>query len=160
MRMKYLILLFSLPFFFLSQIAHAGMVDTVYADFCIPEGNNNVPSKDSAAIFGKPDGVYGKFTGTESLDIGFRKPDHIHTQPIKGGSTILVWGKKDLSVDSSAGQITFNYFDNTGSLVSSNAFILEDGLNQIPVPSGSWAYIDLTVFVDPPPQTTCKNLSY
>jgi len=155
--MKYLIALCSLSLFFLSQAAHAGKVDTVYADICIPGGNYDVPSKDSAAMFGKPDGVYGTIAGSETLDIGFRKPDHINTQPIKGGSIILVWGKKDVSVDSSAGQITFNFFDIGGNLMSSNPIILGDGINIIPVPTGTWVYIELSVYTDPPPKQLAKS---
>jgi hypothetical protein len=140
--MKYLILVSSLLLTFIAQNAFAGKIDSVYADLCYQDGIYDVSKTDSAAMFKKPDGVYGKIAGNGPLiDMAFRKPDHINTQPIKGGSVILIWGKTDAGVDSSAGQITFNTFN--GILVSSDPVILGDGLNIVPVPAGTWTYIEL-----------------
>jgi len=145
--MKYLITLCSFVLISLVQNAQAGKIDSVYADLCIPFGNNGVPAKDSAAMFGAPDGVYGKITGNETLiDIAFRKPDHKNLQSIKNGSTILVWGKKDLSVDSSAGQIVFYKTDAGGAILSqSQPYYLGDGVNVVPVQGDDYTYVELSL---------------
>ena len=146
--MKYLIALFLLaPCFFASQNAEAMMIkiDSVYADSCYQDGIYNVSSSDSSMMFRKNDSVYGHLTGNAPLlDMAFKKFKKDAIQPIKGGSTILIWGKKDLTADSSAGQIIFNRYDELlGMLITSKPIILEDGLQSVLVPGGSWDYVEL-----------------
>lgn len=151
--MKYLIALFLLAScFFTSQKAHALVVkiDSVYADSCYQDGNYAVTPSDSTKMFKKYDSTYGQLTGNgPTLDMAFKKFKSNSTQPIKAGSTILVWGKKDLLADSSAGQITFNRYDESlGMLISSSPTVLNDGLQSVVVPAGTWQYIELSLAGD------------
>jgi hypothetical protein len=148
--MKYLIALLLLAPLFLvpkNSFAITPKVDSVYADSCYQDGINGVSYSDSIKMFRTFDGLYGQLKDNGSLiDMAFKKYKSNALQTIKAGSTVLVWGKKDLSVDSSAGQIIFNKVSSDGSLIaSSKPFILGDGINVITVPNDDYTYLELTL---------------
>ena len=157
--MKYLSALFLIiPLLFASRnaSAFAPKIDSVYADSCFQDGTYGVSSGDSARIFHKFDDQFGQLTGNgPQIDMAFKKFKSKSIQPIKPGSTILVWGKKDKAVDSSAGKLTFNIFDESlQMLLTSSATILGDGIQQVQVPqvpgnpNGHWDYIELSLSGD------------
>jgi hypothetical protein len=157
--MKYLVTLFLfIPLFFASRNASAfsPMIDSVYADSCYQDGIYGVSSADSARMFHKFDDQFGQLTGNgPQIDLAFKKYKSNAIQAIKPGSTILVWGKKDKTVDSSAGKLTFNIFDESlQMLVTSSATILGDGIQTVTVPqvpgnpNGHWDYIELSLSGD------------
>src|ERR1043165_4049308 len=93
-------------FIFNDAKAFFAKIDSVYADSCYQNGSYGLTRSDSAAMFSKPDNVFGQLEGNgPQIDLAFKKYNSTVVHPIKGGSTIVVWGKKDLAVDSSAGQI-------------------------------------------------------
>jgi len=103
-------------------------------------------------ILGKPDKQFSTMDQSLSLiDVSFKKS--IGGQPsttvvlMKGGSNLIVWGKKDPSVDSSAGQLTFFYFDPIQSQLfqSVEPIIVVDGENKVTVPPGTWEYIEFSL---------------
>ena len=148
--MKYLIALFLLVSCFLtSQKANALVVkiDSVYADSCY--GNYVVPPYDSARMFFKKDSIFGQLSGNgPTIDMAFKKYKSNLLQPIKAGSTILVWGKKDLTADSSAGQAVFIKIDADGAILGqSKPFILEDGLNSVTAPN-DYSFIEFSLAGD------------
>jgi hypothetical protein len=106
------------------------------------------PSK----ILGKPDGEYATIDQSLPLvDVSFKQYKGGVAQKsvviMKGGSTVLVWGKKDVAVDSSAGQLIFFYFDPITQYLqqSQETFYLGEGLNNVPVPAGQWEYIEFSL---------------
>jgi hypothetical protein len=144
--MKYLLSLFLfIPLVFSSRNAAAftPKIDSVYADSIYQSyGITDVQAK---GTLGKPDKQYATFAIGDLLDLAFKNSHHSDIIPIKANSTLLIWGQIDKSVDSSAGQVTFNKFDISGSLVTSKRFILGDGLNVITVPNEDWVYIELSL---------------
>jgi len=163
--MKYLIalVLFS-TLFFAAQKSNAMFVkiDSVYADSCYQDGVYGVSPGDSANMFRSPDTRFGHLTGNGPfIDLAFKKYKKGLTQPIKFNpdpqlnSMIAVWGKKDLAADSSAGQLTFNRYDeNLGMLITSPPVILTDSFQIIPVPdyggipNWRWDYIEISLAGD------------
>jgi hypothetical protein len=122
--MKYLLSLFLfIPLVFSSRNAAAftPKIDSVYADSIYQSyGITDVQAK---GTLGKPDKQYATFAIGDLLDLAFKNSHHSDIIPIKANSTLLIWGQIDKSVDSSAGQVTFNKFDISGSLVTSKRFI-------------------------------------
>jgi len=159
--MKYLIALVLLaPLFFTSKDAHATgpKVDSVYADSIYQVyALSDVQAK---AALGKYDKQFATFTNGALLDLSFMNSHHNDIIPIKANSVLLIWGETDKTVDTSAGQVTFNIFDDlTGTLITSKRFILGDGLNVITVPNRDYAYIELSLAdpVDPGSMTHSKS---
>lgn len=106
------------------------------------------PSK----ILGKPDDQFATIDQSLPLvDISFKQYKGGVAQKsvilIKGGSTISIWGKKDPTVDSSAGQLVFFYFNPVTQYLeqSQETFYLGDGLNNVFVPAGQWEYIEFSL---------------
>jgi hypothetical protein len=161
--MKYLILLFLfIPILFTSQNAGAMIIkiDSVYADSCYQDGIFGVSSGDSARIFHKPDSNFAHLSGTGPIiDIAFKKFKKNEIQPIEPTNSyspppmLLVWGKKDSLADSSAGQLTFNRYDESlGMLITSSPVILTGGLQTITIPTvpglspkATWQYVEITL---------------
>jgi hypothetical protein len=154
--MKYLsAALFFLLIFGASRNAHAIIVkiDTAYADSIYYGkdingnyiGASNVTNPESS--LGKPDDKVAAFgESTALLDLAFRNYPHTDTIHIRPNATLFIWGKVDKTVDSSAGQVTLNRFDFSGSLFTSKPFILGDGLNIIQVPPGQdWAFLEFSL---------------
>ena len=122
--------------------------DTVYADSVYQGVSTGVISP--SHIYGKPDSQYAKITQSGPLlDIVFyRHSGSTVTKtilPIKANSTIVVWCKKDLSVDTSAGAVTFNGFDTFGDLFSTDQYVLGDGMNVIQTPDTDYTYLEFTL---------------
>jgi hypothetical protein len=160
--MKYLVAfsILVLTFFVQNSYALTPKIDSVYADSIyngIKFGSTKVTNPDSA--LGKPDAQFAAFTSPESLlDIAFRNAKHNNLVAIKSTSTILVWGRKDVRVDSSAGQVVFYKAAPDGTLLAqSQPIILEDGLNVIPVPGNDFTYIELSIYADPGPKQFAKS---
>src|SRR5579883_2897396 len=122
--------------------------DTVYADSVYQGVSTGVVSP--SHIYGKPDSQYAKITQSGPLlDIVFyRHSGNVVTKnllPIKAHSTVIVWCKKDLNVDTSAGAMTFNGFDTFGDLFSTNQYVLGDGMNIIQTPDTDYTYLEFTL---------------
>jgi hypothetical protein len=146
--MKYFYSLAFLVFFFSTNVFAAGSTDadTLFVD-SIAE-IKPLPTQ----IFGKPDNQFATMDQSLSLiDVSFKKSigGAASTSVIlmKGGSSLTVWGKKDLSVDSSAGQLTFFYFNPTTDQLeqSIEPIFVDDGENKITVPPGTWEYIEFSL---------------
>lgn len=155
--MKYLIAFFLLaPLFFTSQDAHAMVkIDTMYANNIY--SSFAIDSVQSKAALGKNDNQYATFGNSALLDLKFKNHAGTGFLVIKAKSTLWVWGKKDLSVDSSAGQIVFANDDN--GFFTSKPFILKDGLNIIAVPDSDFTYVELSL-ATPDPHATKYAKSY
>lgn len=150
--MKYLIVLFLLsPLFLISRntFAMAPKIDSVYADSIYAV--NAITDAQSKASLGKPDSNLVTFGNAALLDLMFRNHAHTKSILIKANTTLLIWGKKDNTVDSSAGQVVLYKIADDGSIEYNSAkFILGDGLNTIIVPNQDFSYIELSL-ADPGP---------
>ncbi len=159
--MKYLIIFILLtPLFFLSENAFALVpkIDSVYADSVY--ATNVITDIQAKAALGKPDNSLVTFGNAALLDLMFRNHAHTKSLIIKANSTVLVWGKKDISVDSSAGQLVFYEIADDGSIqYNSMPFILGDGLNIITVPNQDFSYIELSL-AEPGPHAVNFSKSY
>ena len=120
-------------------------IDSVYADSVYFGSNVNVSAPKNA--LGKPDSQYAKISllsGGTYLYIAFHRrngalklPELI---PIKAKSTLIIWGKKDPSVDTSSGSVAFVTEDPV--YIQSDPYILNNGMTVIPVPDTEFEYLD------------------
>jgi hypothetical protein len=130
------------PFLFALQNARAVVkIDTMYTNDIY--ASSALDSLVAKAVLGKPDSVFATFGNAALLDLRFKNHAGTGFIFIKAKSTLWVWGKKDLAVDSSAGQVVFVNDDN--GYFTSKPFILEDGLNVITVPDSNFTYIELSL---------------
>src|SRR5689334_11493278 len=117
--MKYfLVTLYSLLFFCASQNAYAKVpaTDTLYADSIFNgAANGAIDVTNPLSALNKPDNKVAKLSGGVLLDLCFRNYAHNAVVSIKKDSTILIWGQKDKSVDSSAGQAVLYKTDPDGA---------------------------------------------
>jgi hypothetical protein len=161
MPMKYLIalvLLTSLLFISQNALAVVPKIDSVYADSVY--ATNVITTDQAQSALGKPDKSFVTFGNAGLLDLMFQNHAHTMALTIKANDTLLVWGKKDLSVDSSAGQIVFYKIADDGSIqYNSKPFILGDGLNHIIVPDQDFSYIELSL-AEPDPHASNHAKSY
>ena len=103
-----------------------------------------------AKILGKRDNQFETINQSLPLvDVFFRKNvgglSSKVINPIKVGSTVFIYGKKDLSVDTSAGRVVFASYTDADGYRESSEFILGDGENIITVPDHDWQYIEFTL---------------
>lgn len=121
-----------------TEKSFAVQIDSVYAD-SIYAANGII---DTAFCLHKPDGNFSKFDNGAELDLMFRRMGGEKVHIIKKQSVLYIWGKKDLTVDSSSGQVILVQTDQDGVPVyQSAAYILGDGLNIITVPDSEFAYL-------------------
>ena len=126
-------------------------IDSVYADSIYAQGVSGVTSPESA--LGKPDGKFAVISGNAPLfDLAFRRHNGIIAKPILipilPKSTIIIWGRKDKDVDSSAGQMTLYKTDPSGILLYSTEltpFYLKDGINIYQVPDSLFTYMEFSL---------------
>jgi hypothetical protein len=150
--MKYLLVLaFLAPLFFTTRNAQAVVVkiDSVYADsiyYGVEFGALNLTNP--AGALGKPDGSSATFNNsTSTLDIGFRNARHTDLLPIKANSKVIIWGKKDFSVDTSAGQVVFIEATPDGALIrSTKPVVIDEGPDTLIVPSGGSGFFTYMEF--------------
>ena len=156
--MKNLLVLFLFaPLFFAPRYASAvgPKIDTMYASYVY--STSVLDSVHAHAALGKPDDQFVTFGNAALLYLKFKNHAGTGFLPIKANSTLWIWGKKDASVDSSAGQVVFSNDDNV--FFSSKPIILEDGLNMITVPSnpnGNFSFIELSL-ANPGPMEFAKS---
>ncbi|HYM21333.1 MAG TPA: hypothetical protein VEW28_10085 [Candidatus Kapabacteria bacterium] len=149
MARRYLFILATILFCSVSRSFAAGAkVDSVYADSIYQNGKLGVTSPLKA--FGRPDKQYAQLSGTASeFDIAFRRhrtglPDSVI--PIKANASVIIWGKKDLAVDSSALEVIFIETDPGGSILyQSDPFYISDSGGTITVPNQEYTYLILTL---------------
>jgi hypothetical protein len=123
--------------------------DSVYADsiYLYPFGADKV--LDPMNVFGPPDSIYahlGPLGLGPLLDLMFTASDGVNALSIDDSATIMIWGKKDITVDSSAAQVKFIKIDPDGVILyESQQYIIEDGLNTITIPNKGYTFLEFTL---------------
>jgi hypothetical protein len=148
MAHRYLYVLATIVLFSASASFAAVKIDSVYADSVFFNTKTGVISPANA--FGKPDSQYATLSQEISLSVQFdlvfyRHNGKIVTKnilPIKPNATLIVWGRKNKDVDSSAGIVSF-LNSNTGA--TSDPFLLGDGINIVTVPNEEYNYIEFSL---------------
>ncbi len=126
-------------------------IDSVFADSIYAQGVSGVSSPEYA--LGKPDNKFAVISGNAPLfDLAFRRHNGIIAKPILipilPKSKIVIWGRKDKEVDSSAGQMTLYKTDQFGALEYSTEltpFYLQDGINIYQVPDSQFSYMEFSL---------------
>ncbi len=158
MKLRYLFVLVFLLCSSAPLWAITTAIDTVWIDTVKFKYPDKLPFPTD--MYGKADNHFVQLDGQKYnspyFDIDFRRADGSYL-PIKANSTVIIWAKKDLNVDTSGAQITFNKFDLGGTLVSTDAIILNDGINVITVPAEDYEYIELSLTVNPNVGTVGKS---
>jgi hypothetical protein len=144
----YLSIVFAISWF--GQNASASVIDTLYADstyFGVESGVTNPIN-----AFGKPDDRFAKLTAVgvaPQFDVIFyRHSGSVVTKtilPIKPKSRLIIYGKKDSEVDSSAGAVSLCWFDALQNLQQTAPYILNGGADTIDVPDTTFEYLEFTL---------------
>jgi hypothetical protein len=118
----------------------AQVMDSLWADSVIV--SNGIVSPEYSLH--DTDKVYAKLDNGALLDLGFRtKADTTLLRTIKKKAVLNVYCKKDLTVDSSAGELIFYKTDAEGAILyQSQAYMLGDGLNTINAPDSEFSFAE------------------
>lgn len=149
--MKYLL---TTVFFSLSVLAASGSrastIDTMYVDSSYSGTSIGIESLSNA--FGKPDKQYATLstaTGGIVLQLIFyRHNGAVVTKevlPIKRKSTLIIWGRKNLDVDSSAGSLSLAKEDDINGFFQTAPVYLGDGKNVIQVPDTDFTFLEFSL---------------
>lgn len=117
----------------------AQVMDSLWADSVIVY--NGITSPELSLH--DTDARYAKLDNGALLDLGFRTKDGKALRIIKKKAVLHIYCKKDLTVDSSAGELIFYKTDVEGAILYQSAALpLGDGLNTITAPDSEFTFVE------------------
>ena len=114
--------------------------DSAYTDKVITIS----PIPDLASMYGAPNGTVATFDEADEVYVYFRPgPEVSRTYPIKPGAKLVVYGKKDGSINADSSGLYVKFINETTG-ITSQLFTIRDSVNIITVPDAQFDYVVLT----------------
>jgi hypothetical protein len=114
--------------------------DSAYTDKVITIS----PMSDLASMYGAPNGTVATFDEADEVYVYFRPgPEVSRTYPIKPGAKLVIYGKKDGSINPDSSGIFVKFVNETLG-ITSEIIVAKDSVNVITVPNMQFDYVVLT----------------
>jgi hypothetical protein len=111
--------------------------DSAYTDKAVTIS----PMSDLASLYGAPNGTVATFDQADEVYVYFRPgPGIERTYPIKPGAKLVIYGRKDKTINPDSSGVYVKFINETTG-ITSEIFTAKDSINVITVPDAQFEYV-------------------